>query len=157
MRFNYNLFTGQMDMINSKGDTLEMQPMRELKLITVADHVFLHAYNTGYLEILYQSTISLGVRNLLVSSTSTIAGNSYIRSTNGEASKQNFTSQATYYFIDKDTKLYKATPSSIRKLFDDHQKTVKEYLNDNNVDFNKGADLIRLLTFCTQLTTQTQR
>jgi hypothetical protein len=151
LRFNYNLFTGQMDMINSKGDTVQIKQIKELKFISIADHLFFHSYNVGYLEILHQSTVSLGVLNLLIDAYRANGSHAYLQRTKGTKSDLYFKNQASYYFIETDNKPHKATPSSIRNLFYDHKKAVKSYLNENKIDFEREDDLIKLLTFCNQL------
>jgi len=155
LRFNYNLFTGQMDMINSNGDTVQIKQIKELKFISIADRLFFHSYKVGYLEILHQSTVLLGVLNLLIDAYPAAGTHPYLQRTRGPKSDLYFKNQSSYYFIETDTKLHKATPSSIRKLFHDHKKAVNAYLNENKIDFEREDDLIKLLTFCNQLITET--
>lgn len=155
LRFNYNLFSGQMDMINSNGDTVQINQIKELKFISIADHLFFHSYKVGYLEILHQSTVLLGVLNLLVDAYPPIGGSTYLQGIKGLRSDRYFKNQAFYYFIETDIKIHKATPSSVRKVFHDHKKAVKAYLNENKIDFEREDDLIKLLTFCNRLITET--
>lgn len=155
-RFNYNLFTGQMDMINDKGDTVQVKEIKELKFISLADCLFFHSYYVGYVEILHQSTVMLGVLNRRTAAYP-IGGGSYLQQVNGTESRQYFQNQSSYYFVESNRKLYRATSSSIKTLFHDHRKAVKTYLNENTVDFERKEDLIKLLSFCSQLKSQTDK
>ena len=47
LRFNYNLFTGQMDMITTKGDTVQIKRIKELQLITLTNGLFFHSYKAS--------------------------------------------------------------------------------------------------------------
>lgn len=148
LRFNYNLFTGQMDMINSKGDTVQVEQIKELKFISVGDRLFFHSYKVGYLEILHESNVSLGVLNLLVDAFPPQGNHTYLQSTKGTKSDPYFKNQATYYFVEADNKIHKASPSSVRKLFYDQKKLAKAYIDQHKIDFEIEGDLIKLLTYC---------
>ena len=128
--------------------------MKELKFISIADGLFYHSYKAGYLEILHQSTVLLGVLNLLIDAYPDVGTPSYLQSTKGVKPDLYLENKATYFFVEKDNKLHKATPSSTIKIFHDHKKIVKVYLNENKIDFEREDDLIKLLTFCSQLTTE---
>src|SRR5690348_8783168 len=49
VRMNYNLYYMQMDYISAQGDTLQMKPSKEFKLITLRDHLFLYDDKLGYM------------------------------------------------------------------------------------------------------------
>jgi hypothetical protein len=70
LKFNYNLYNGQMLMITSKGDTAHVKRIKDLKFITIAEHVFLHDYKIGYIEVVHKSAVSLGVLNIMISADS---------------------------------------------------------------------------------------
>ena len=144
LRFNYNLFTGEVDMINNKGDTVTVKRFKELKFISIADHSFLHSYKIGYIEVLQRSTVSLGVLNLIftVYPKTTVYPNT---------ENPSYKTQGLYYFIDKGNNPYKAAYASILKLFYDQKKQVKAYIKENEVDFNNKRQLMDLLTFCNDI------
>ncbi|MGC3947221.1 MAG: hypothetical protein QM762_22355 [Chryseolinea sp.] len=143
LRFNYNLFTGEMDMIGNKGDTVTIKRLKELKFIKFADHLFLQSYKIGYIEVLRRSTVSLGVLALLFTD--------YTANAPGDKKGHppvRYYKHHSYYFLDKDDRPYKTSSSSIRKLFYDQKKQVKAYIKQNDVDFDNKEHLINLLTFC---------
>ncbi len=39
-RLNYNLYFAQLDLINAKGDTVQVKPSRELKLVQIGGNIF---------------------------------------------------------------------------------------------------------------------
>ena len=47
---NYNLYFAQMDYIGADGDTLQVKPSQELKLLTINDHLFYYDQKSGYIE-----------------------------------------------------------------------------------------------------------
>jgi hypothetical protein len=155
LRFNYNLFTGEVDMINSKGDTVTVQRMKELKFISMADHLFLHSYKDGYIEVLSRSVVSLGVLNLIVADYRNDTVHPYIQGNEGARSDPYYyKTQGFYFFLDKDHNAYKASSSAIRKLFYDYKKKVKAYINEKDIDFNNREHLITLLTYCNDISAQ---
>lgn len=147
-----------MEMITAKGDTVEVQRIKELKLITISDQSFLLSYNVGYLEILHRPRVSLGVMNLMVPVSKKDASvHPYLGSVNQYDYKSSTSFEwgkspkGFYYLVDKDNNLHKATSQSIRKLFYDQKKQVRAYLAQNPVDFESKDDLIRLLVYCDSL------
>ena len=158
VRFNYNLYYMQMDYIASNGDTLQIKPSREIKLITIGAHQFYHHYRIGYLEILLQKSISLGVLNFLNTEDTRIeSGNkvlSYdkVDARGGPSNYDRYYRKfAKYYFLDLQNEPYKASKHAILKLFNNHRKPIKAYIAQHNVAFNNKQNLIMLLNFCNQL------
>jgi hypothetical protein len=141
LRFNYNLYLGQMDLITNDGDTTQIQRSKDLKLVSIGDHLFFHDNKLGYLEIVYQSPVALGVLRRL----STV---DWVTSSDSE---RYYTKEEHYYFLDKENKSYQATATSIQKLFNDQRKKVKSYVDENRIDFENQTDLIKLLKFCNEL------
>ncbi|HMG92598.1 MAG TPA: hypothetical protein VK589_21220, partial [Chryseolinea sp.] len=54
VKFNYNLYFGQMDYIDGNGDTVEVKPIKELRMVKINEHSFLYDYNFGYIEVILQ-------------------------------------------------------------------------------------------------------
>ena len=131
-------------MITNKGDTAHVKRIKDLKFMTIAEHLFLHDYKVGFIEVVHKSTVSLGILQLMITA---------------EADDRNSTSQYDryykkekfYYFVDKRNKLYKAMSSSVQKLYYDQRKKIKTYLSENRVDYKNQDDLIKLLSYCNQL------
>ena len=141
LRFNYNLYSGQMQMITAKGDTAHVKRIKDLKFIAIADHLFLHDYKVGYIEVVHKGSVSLGVLNLMI--TADVDDRNSTSEYDRYYKKEKF-----YYVLDKNSKPYKAMSSTVQKLYHDQRKKIKTYLNENQVDFKNEGDLVKLLIFC---------
>jgi hypothetical protein len=141
IRLNYNLYLGQMQMITNNGDTSHVKQLKELKFISIGDHLFCHEYNVGYIEVIYKLPVALGVLNIM------ITADPDQRTTTSDYDRY-YMKKAYYYFIDEDNKPSKATRTLIQRLYYDQRKNIKAYLDENRIDFESKPDLIKLLTFC---------
>jgi hypothetical protein len=172
VQLNYNLYFGRIDRINQKGDTVELKP-RKLRLVNIGERTFYHDNLKGYIEILVQAPIALGVWNFLTTDRMVfVSGNhtGYSESnSNSRATPSNshsggfdlrscpsiydryYSKTSAYFFIDQKSKLHKANKNSILKLFSSNSDEIKAHLQEINVDFNREEDLIRVLNFCNQL------
>ena len=135
-----------MDLITNDGDTTQILRSKDLKLVSVGEHLFFHDNRLGYLEIVYQSPIVLGVLIRL----------STVDWVTASESDRYYTKEKHYYFLDKENKSYLASAASIQKLFPDHRKKIKAYIDQNKIDFEKQNDLIKLLKFCNELSNENQ-
>jgi len=145
IRLNYNLYLGQMQMITTAGDTSHVRQLKELKFISIGDHLFCHDYNIGYIEVIHKLPVALGVLNIM------ITADPDERTTTSKYDRY-YMKKGYYYFIDKDNKPSKATRASIQRLYPDLRKNIKAYLGENRIDFESKPDLIKLLTFCDEMT-----
>lgn len=153
MPMNYNFYLGQISMINYDGDTVELQRSKEIKLVKVGDHLFFHDQQIGYMEIILELPIALGVHRFMTLRTQYAQGmkdgTSYGSDVRGTpaAHDRYYRIDEDYYVISGDNKAYKATPASILKLFHS-KKEINAYLTDNAPDFNNKEDLLDLLWYC---------
>jgi hypothetical protein len=145
IRLNYNLYLGQMQMITTNGDTSHVKQLKELKFISIGDHLFCHDYNIGYIEVIHSSQVALGVLNIM------ITADVDERTTTSKYDRY-YMKKTYYYFIDKNNKPFKATRASIQRLYPDQRISIKSYLDENRIDFESKPDLIKLLTFCDEFT-----
>ena len=154
---NYNWYFLQMDMISIDGDTLQVKPIKELKLVTMGGHEFYHDYQIGYLEILCQGFASLGALNYLHtektefhSGLGKVSGAIDVRGAPSEHDRF-YKLVSRYYLLDAENKPVRATRRALVKLFKGHRNVINAYIEDNHVNFANESDLVRLLTFCNQL------
>jgi len=156
-KLNYNLYYGQMDIINQSGDTLQMDASREIKIVTIGEHIFLHD-DKGYIEILLKTPVALGVLTMLTLEKMVYVSGNFKGSmgvdNRGVPSIYDrfYKKTAFYFFIDRDNKLHKAVRHAIFQLFPGNKEKISDYINDNQIDFGNRADLSSLLLFCNQLT-----
>jgi hypothetical protein len=146
-RLNYNLFLGQMDLITNDGDTSQIQRFTFLMLVTIGDHLFYHDNKLGYIEIVYQGPVALGVLRRL----------STVDLVTASESERYYKKEEHYYFLDKKNKPHLASATSVQKLFDPHRKKIKTYLDEKRISFENQSDLTKLLTFCDDLTKGNQK
>lgn len=157
VKFNYNLFFGQVDFIDKNGDTLQVKPSKELKEINIGGHSFYHDDHQGYIEILYKAPISLGVWTFLnfEDPKHERAYYSYYQAvdTRGDQSIRDryYRLIHVYFLIDRNNKLHKVLKPTVLKLFPGHKKEIIKYLDDHNVDFLREQDLMALMQYCNAL------
>ncbi|HMG88994.1 MAG TPA: hypothetical protein VK589_03005 [Chryseolinea sp.] len=171
IRMNYNFYYMQMDFISEDGDTLQVTPSKELKLVSISGHLFYYDQKVGYIEVIQQFPVALGVRNMMkpqyfaylpggtVKKTSDYRYDYRLVSLFSDEDPRGTTTtldryylkEYDYFFIGKDNQVYKATPAAVFKLFREHKKAVKIYIDEHNVDFEKKEHLMNLLIFCNGL------
>ncbi|WP_276366000.1 hypothetical protein [Chryseolinea sp. H1M3-3] len=131
---------------------------REIKLVNVGDVTFFHDYKTGYYEVVLELPVSLAVKNTF--DLEKIEFSNGARTTAGTGTDTRglvlqydrlYKLGQTFFFIDLNNTIHKATSNNILKLFSGHNDKIKEYLNKYRVNFQSKEDLIRLTTFCNQL------
>ncbi|HMG92594.1 MAG TPA: hypothetical protein VK589_21200 [Chryseolinea sp.] len=144
VRLNYNLYLGHMQMITGNGDTSHVKQLKDVKFISIGDHLFVNDYKIGYIEVIHNSSVALGILNIM------ITADVDARTTTSRYDRY-YMKKEYYYFFDKDNKPSKATRATIQKLFPDQQQNIKAYLGENRIDFESRQDLIKLLTFCDEL------
>ena len=157
IKLNYNLYYGQMDLIDENGDTLQVKSSKILKSVQVGNNLFYFDLQKGYLEVIVDGTVSLGSRNLLqlekmvfVSGNLEGDGTADVRGRPSVFDKY-YRRGATYYFIGKDQRLYTPSRSAILKLFPEFKVLISDYVSDQSIDFKRESDLIKLCGFCNEL------
>jgi hypothetical protein len=160
-KMNYNFFTGKMDVVDEKGDTVKFKKSQQAKILNLDGNVFYQDFETGYLEILLQGNLALAVRNSFAPVTekerltdagfmeqaaaSTVANNVPI--TNYD---RLYELQRTYFFIYKN-QVNKVSKMSILRLMSRDREEVIAYMNENNTSIQDEQDLMNLTTFCNGL------
>lgn len=164
---NYNMLSGEMQFINTKGDTLAMANEGAIKCVAIGNDSFF--YDKAFLQqIAGNSTAKLAKKESLiigdsrkaggyggVSSTSAITTISNMR-VNGEAThltvqqEVTLTKETTYFIGDAYNHFLPATRKNLIKLFGTKQSAIEQYLKDNKVAFNKEEDLKALIAFLQQ-------
>jgi hypothetical protein len=159
---NYNHLYGEMQFINSKGDTLALVEENSLKNIDINEDVFYHVTKNGFVEVI---TAHLPVKlarkqnlELIKIKVKLVGMNNshffsyrkvYTQETPGELQ---LAKQTSYYFIDQNERVHQAKKSTLLKLFGRHKKAIEDYIDTNQVDFTQEEDLKKLFAFCAQWT-----
>ena len=166
-KMNYNLLSGDMEFLNPEGDTMVLKKTPEVKLVTVGGHVFFLEPTHGYIEILIQQRLALGVKKeFAIARKDVEASNGYTTSSDNtgavvafRGNSRSSTSNAdllvqmnnTYFFVDQKNEAHPATKASLMKLFPDDHDKLKSYLKEQHTDFKQKDDLAKVLTFCNGL------
>lgn len=160
MLLNYDLYRGQMDMINNEGDTMQVKPSKEVKLITIGDQIFFYDYKIGYLQVEQRLPVALAALKLMITTHMMYVSGKIDSGTENvdlrgtpSVNDRYYRKGEYYYFISIDNKVYKPSRSSAIKLFNKHKHEVSKYIKTNRTDFNKKADLVNLLLYCHSLNT----
>ncbi|MDJ1505877.1 hypothetical protein [Xanthocytophaga agilis] len=176
---NYNRLFGEIQFINSKGDTLSFAQEKLIQQVKIDDKLFYYDSENGYVNVATMySSVKLAEKQLFTLEGSkgkngrfsgyfgpTIYGNrghSLETSEDGTIESNKLFRQETkytltfrkkiyYYFVDHNNRVHKARSYAVRKIFSRHRKEIDQYLIDNPINFKDPHDLHKLLTFCTQL------
>ena len=164
-QLNYNILSEEMLFIEPHGDTLIVSNPTDISYLKIGETLFY--YDNGYKEIIADYTItklaihqiaaiefvklgSMGENNTTSAITNVDHLNTpsyyYDLALNQDAyiRKKTF-----YYFTDSKNHFLKATKSSIFKIFSSKKEKIELYLKENDINFNKESDLVKLLEFCT--------
>ena len=61
-QMNYNLYLQRMERITERGDTIGMEYSSAIKVVIIGNRLFFNDYPNGFVEILIDGPVSLGVR-----------------------------------------------------------------------------------------------
>lgn len=180
-RFNYNVLLGEMQFIDSRGDTLALANEPIVRMVGVDNpgtsaqpsrqDVFWYDPKAGYLEIITDYDVAkLAVKQGLKTvkkerrggyeqSSGASAITTYQFYSGGNTSISKLDSKGdlllikdkTYFIIDQNNRFYPATKASVLKLFGKHREQVTTYLTTETIDFNQEKDLQKLLNYCSEL------
>lgn len=151
---NYNIYYERVEFIRDTGDTLGIEALKDLKLVEIGNHIFYHDYKSGYYQVLTKSPVSLAVkpRIILVKTEGNCGAVSLSLESRGAVMDCDrlYIKNDAYFFIDVNQRIWKASPSSVFKLFPEHKDSIRQYVKENSVDFTLQQDLIDLLEYCNQ-------
>ncbi|MEP7372885.1 MAG: hypothetical protein ABI675_05805 [Chitinophagaceae bacterium] len=163
-KFNYNLFTREMQYLNLKGDTMTIANSAEINFIKIQDVVFY--YRDGYKEVIVDhDSVKIAVESDIkleyekvglygqsngaqeVSNMSSLNTNTNVfQLTLGQDAV--IRKKTTYYLFNKNHSPVVATKKSFLKIFNKNKPGIDKYVEDYKINFNNPDDLKNLLTFC---------
>ena len=165
---NYNMLISEMQFIDSKHDTLSIANEQTIDYITIGKDSFF--YDKGYLALITGNpTVKLASRQRIkVIDKQKIGAYDQPTSTGSVDSYNSVQSGTRMYKLDirediilaKETSLYLgdkfnhfviANKKNSIKLSSNKQNEVEKYVRENNVDFNKKEDMIKLIGFLESL------
>ncbi|HTF17312.1 MAG TPA: hypothetical protein VK658_04520 [Chryseolinea sp.] len=151
VRLNYNMYSAQMDMINSNGDTLQVEPLKTMKSLLLDSNLFYYDPQRGYLELVLPGKVKLASRTFLM--LTKIEEQRQLEDYRGKALDYDtyYRRVSTYFFIDDSDRIRSASPAAIRNMLPTYKKTVSEYIRNESIDFARKDDLIKLIKHCNYL------
>lgn len=167
-QLNYNRFFDEMQFISNRGDTLAVANEPTIRYIAIDKDTF--CYSGGYVRVISaMSTVKLAVKHWLkFQDTEKYGGygqtynSSAVTSVNllddGKQThkltvKENIvlTRAVQYYFGDRWDHFVPASKKNVLELFAKHEGTIRQYLKETKVDFQKEEDLQALFLFLAKL------
>jgi hypothetical protein len=162
-RLNYNILTSEMDFVDANGDTLALADEPLVRMIVIAKDSFF--FNNGYFKLIASSNqFKLGKRDVFTTAKIEKTGaydqpmpagiDTYDGFSNGNhvtklVVKQNVTlvKETAYYFGNKNNEFLPANRKNLLKSFAKQEKDLQKYLNNNEVNFTKEEDLIKVVNY----------
>ena len=159
--FNYNFLTGEMEYIQLP-DTLFIVNRRKISLIAIEQDTFY--YHNGYLELIYDSPVKVGLKQYFRlrevlkkgafgTTARGVSIDTYIRVPRGNSAvwiqNEDLVYQKTqkYYFSTPNNDFIRFSRKNVMLSFPKRKDIIKEYLKSKIVDFSSADDLIRLADF----------
>jgi hypothetical protein len=161
-RLNYNSLIGEMQFIGPKGDTFSLAEEQTIRHVLVSSDTFY--YSEGYIRLIKEGrSVKLGEKVVFrefvqkpgaygLSSSTTATNNlAFIlnkRSVDLNISQEIVLVKSISWFIgNKFNDFQPADKKTVLKMFARKKQAVEEYLKNNDMNFNKRDDLIRLTDF----------
>ena len=154
VRLNYNMYSAQMDMLNSNGDTLQVEPLKTMKSLLLDSNVFYYDPEKGYLEVILPGKLKLASHTFLMLM-KVDEGRAFFSQEDYRGKALDFDTYyqkvSTYFFIDDADQIRIASRANILKMLPAHKKSVSEYIRKESIDFARKHDLIKLIKHCNYL------
>ena len=169
-RLNYSLVHGEVQFIHAK-DTLLLTENDFVDSIEIGDDVFYYVKGHGHLRKKAEfGGVKLAEKLFLVPAgsekksaydqyTETSAISSYSSYTNSNGMRQVLDGsdrvilkkRNIYFWMDKNRRFTLATRGNLHKLFPQQKKLVNQYMQEENIDLEQEADLVKVLEYASSL------
>jgi len=155
---NFNIFLGTIEILAADHSLTTIAQRDDIKCVWIGDHKFIYKPPVGYLEILLEGKVSIAQRTIM---------NGIYESTNGfryslratdlyksppQRELRYYWIEEQYYLIDEDQKTYRATKNALTKLAPSVKKQIKAFSDENNIDYTKKEDLMKIVAYTNEQT-----
>ena len=147
LRLNYNLYYAQIDMIDQRGDTVQISPLKTYKSVSIGSDVFLYDHKEGYLRVLIEGDVTLTERVLLGMEGSAVFS---FRSRPADSDRY-FVKVSTFFFINSAGTPFRVSRATLKKLLPEYKSAIQEYTRRHATNFSKEADIRQVTLFCNNL------
>lgn len=161
VKLNYNSVYGEIQYIDPKtGDTLSLAEEKNIRFVAIQKDTFY--FDEGWMQFISGNpTLKLAKKRLLEKTNNQKLGpmdspgfgaiETYNKYTGSQQARNlvakeriTFTEHITYYFGDRFNHFSKASKKMVLKTYDDNQKELGKWIEENKIDFNKEEDLQKL-------------
>ena len=158
LKLNYNLYYGQMHVIEANGDTSQLEALKTFRSIEVGNDVFYYFPKTGYLHVLAQGDVILAAHTMLHlytmdRSDAYSAGPLYEPDVRGRpsAGDKYYIHASAYYFLDEERNAVVPSKNVLTKMFKEHKHGINEFVKAHSTNFNLEKDLLDITEYCNNL------
>jgi hypothetical protein len=163
-KLNFNCFTGEMQFINPSGDTLALADEKDTRYIAIESDTFY--YDDGYVRLTQNTpVVKLAAREMWMMADVKKVGAFDIPTKNtGIESLKTITQNEKsyelaikedillkkveqYYLGDRYNHFVRATKKNVLQLFPKQEKRIQQYLKENDINFTRKEDLLKLIGF----------
>lgn len=167
---NYNMLSGEVEFINSKKDTLALDNLYTVKMITMGIDTFFYdtesAFilkllgNVGNMKLLVKEKYALAdIKNIgamgIESNTAspTSATNTDFRNTQNKLKPNESLIYAakSYYYLGNETTYMPVTKANILKLYPAHVNALKAYMKEHKLDLKSEQEIRKLMLYASSL------
>lgn len=165
-KMNYHRVFGQILFISPKGDTLALSNPETFLHVIIQQDTF-YAYDKGFLRkithykgnnLVIKQTVSFVGREKpgpygsytplsATNSNNTVTTDNQITNYIGIDENHIYKYTNHFFLSDAYNNFFRATKKNFYNMFTSHEKEIKKYLDVNKTDFNKQADLEKLLDY----------
>lgn len=164
-RLNYNMLVNEMQFINATGDTLGLDGVEKIQLLTIGKDTFY--YDKGMVQVIaYYPPAKLAVRDKLkimdhqkigafgmATSTGSIDSYTYLSVNRGRyqlSVNENLVlaKERSYYLTNKENRFIPLTINNLQKVFPNKKSQIKAFVQDERLNLSREEDIFKLLAFC---------
>lgn len=170
LTLNFNLFSGLPQFIDKKGDTLFLDD-QIARYVQMKETTYLNGFSKHYYEIILNAIpVRLAIQRewRLIRVETEFVDRSGAKAINISRDGKNqvyspslgrmvrnenkvYQRDSTYFFIDKNERIYKANENNFARLFSVHKKQIESYIKQESIDFKKEGDIAKVFAFVSSL------
>lgn len=161
VQLNYNLYYGQMDMINAEGDTVSIKPLKTIKSVEVNDDLYYLDEKRGYLRVMISGDVTLVARTMLYltemayvsGSIGQQAGEHYGTDVRGRPTvfDKTYILGSAFFFLDNNGKPIVANKTHLFRTFPEYRDRIEDFIRTESIEFQNEEDLKKVTAFCNSL------
>lgn len=155
IKLNFNRFFETVDMWTEDGSWAPLKTTYDIKFVWIGDHKFQHDRRHGYIEIVDQGTVALGVQYFIYGLLEDSNGfkTPIMGLENRDATVRGtryYWASERYFFIGPNDEILRASPQALPRLLPSLSKQINAYAEREAINFRNKEDLLKILEYCNQ-------